>query len=127
MNSTRALARRPAQARPIAIPEGPPFSSDKALLAFVAFLADDTKVGERTARLYLAHLQRFARWLGQHYQAPLLEATTRDLRQYKAELARRQKPASVNAALAALRRFFSWAAETHRMARNPAEHLNDVA
>ena len=127
MNRPRTLARRPSQARPIAAPEGPPFSSDKALAAFLAFLADDTNVGERTARLYLAHLQRFAGWLAQHYQAPLLEATTRDLRQYKTELARRQKPASVNAALAALRRFFSWAAETDRIVKNPAQHLTDVA
>jgi site-specific recombinase XerD len=74
--------------------------------AFLAFLAEDTKVGERTARQYVAHLQRFADWLGQRYQAALLEATTRDVRQYKTELGKRQKPASVNAALAALRRFF---------------------
>jgi integrase/recombinase XerC len=127
MNSPRALARASSQARPIAPSEGPQFSSDKALAAFLAFLADDTRVGERTARLYLAHLRRFADWLVQHYQAPLFEATARDLRQYKAELAKRQKPASVNAALAALRRFFSWAVETDRIVKNPAEHLADVA
>src|SRR5919197_1608954 len=127
MNRPRTLARRPSQARPIAAPEGLLFSSDNALAAFLAFLADDTRVGERTARLYLAHLQRFTRWLAQHYQAPLLETTTRELRQYKTELARRQKPASVNAALAALRRFFGWAAETDRIVKNPAQHLTDVA
>jgi integrase/recombinase XerD len=97
------------------------------LPAFLAFLAEDTKVGERTARQYVAHLQRLAAWLDQHYQATLLEATTRDLRQYKTELGNRQKPASVNAALAGLRRFFSWAAETERIVRNPAQHLTDVA
>jgi hypothetical protein len=48
--------------------------------------------------------------LEQRYQAPLLWATTRDLREYRLELAHRQKPASVNAALAALRRFYAWAA-----------------
>jgi integrase/recombinase XerD len=94
---------------------------------FLVFLADDTSVTERTARLYLAHLQRFASWLTERYQAPLLEATTRDVRQYKAELAERRKPASVNAAVAALRRYFTWAAETDRVIRNPAEHLTDVA
>jgi hypothetical protein len=41
-------------------------------------------------------------------------------RQYKTELGKRQKPASVNAALAALRRFFSWAAGTERVLCNPA-------
>ena len=75
-------------------------------MVFLTFLAEDTKVGERTARQYLAHLQRFTGWLEQRYQAALLEATTRDLRQYKTELGKRQKPASVNAALAALRRFY---------------------
>jgi len=127
MNQVRSLARRPSRARPIARSQGPSFSSDNPLVAFLAFLAEDTKVGERTARQYVAHLQRFAGWLHQRYQAALLEATTRDLRQYKTELCTRQKPASVNAALAALRRFFSWAAETERIVRNPAQHLTDVA
>src|SRR6266699_1959175 len=31
------------------------------------------------------------------------------------------------AVLAALRRFFNWAADTERIARNPAQHLTDVA
>jgi hypothetical protein len=39
------------------------FSSDNPLDAFVAFLAEHTRVGERSARLYVAHLQRFAAWL----------------------------------------------------------------
>jgi site-specific recombinase XerD len=66
----------------------PHFSSDNPIPAFLAFLAEDTKVGERTARQYLAHLQRLAAWLEQHYQAALLEATTRDLRQYRLSSAR---------------------------------------
>jgi site-specific recombinase XerD len=105
----------------------PFFSSDNPLPAFVAFLADNTKVGERTARQYVAHLERFNAWLDLRYQAALLEATTRDLRQYKTELGKRQKPASVNAALAALRRFYAWATETERVAGNPAQHLTSVA
>jgi site-specific recombinase XerD len=76
---------------------------------------------------YVAHLQRFTAWLEQRYQATLLEATTRDLRQYTTELVKRQKPASVNAALAALRRFFNWAADTERIVRNPAQRLTDIA
>jgi len=105
MNPPRSLVRRSSQVRPIAVPQGASFSSDNPLAAFLAFLAEDTKVGERTARQYVAHLQRFAAWLDQRYQAALLGATTRDLRQYKTELGKRQKPASVNATLAALRRF----------------------
>src|SRR5437660_360653 len=127
MNEVRSLTRRPSRARSIARSQGPSFSSDNPLPAFLAFLAEDTKVGERTARQYVAHLQRFSAWLDQRYQAALLAATTRDLRQYKTDLATRQKPASVNAAVAALRRFYGWAAETERIARNAAQHLTDVA
>jgi integrase/recombinase XerC len=115
-----------SQTSAIATAEGPRVSSDNPLAAFVAFLAEHTKVGKRSARLYVAHLQRFAGWLQQRYQAPLLEATTRDLREYRAELAERQKPASVNAALAALRRFYGWAAEVDLIAKDPAQHLVDV-
>jgi hypothetical protein len=114
------------QTSAIATAEGARVSSDNPLAAFVTFLAEHTKVGERSARLYVAHLQRFAAWLEQHYQALLLDVTTRDLREYRAELAQRQKPASVNAALAALRRFYGWAADTDQVAKNPAQHLADV-
>src|SRR6266567_5973830 len=127
MNEVRSLTRRPSRARSIARSQGPSFSSDNPLPAFLAFLAEDTKVGERTARQYVAHLERFTAWLEQRYQAPLLEATTRDLREYKTELGKRQKPASVNAALAALRRFYGWASDIERIARNPAQHLTNVA
>jgi len=127
MNAPNSLARRRSQARPVAVPQGTRVSSDNPLVAFLAFLADDTKVGERTARQYVAHLQRFVAWLAEHSQAPLLDATTRDLRQYKTELGKRQKPASVNAALAALRRFYAWATESEHIVRNPAAHVTDVA
>jgi site-specific recombinase XerD len=103
------LVRSPSTA--IARVEGARSSSDNRLAAFVVFQAEHTKVGERSARLYVAHLQRFATWLDQRYQERLLGATTRDLREYRAELAQRQKPASVNAALAALRRFCGWASD----------------
>lgn len=118
------LVRSPASAP--AATEGVRVSSDNPLEAFVVFLAEHTNVCERSARLYVAHLQRFAAWLEQRYQAHLLEATTRDLGEYRAQLAERQKPASVNAALAALRRFYSWAADTDLLAKNPAQHLVDV-
>jgi len=60
MNPVRSQVRRPSRPRSIAPSQGPPFSSDNPLVAFLAFLAEDTKVGERTARQYVAHLQRFA-------------------------------------------------------------------
>jgi site-specific recombinase XerD len=115
-----------SQALAIAVADGPGVSSDNPLAGFVAFLAEHTKVGERSAGLYVAHLQRFAGWLQQRYQAPLLDATTRDLREYRADLAERQKPSSVNTALAALCRFYGWAAEADVLTKDPAQHLADV-
>src|ERR687886_2228504 len=83
-----------------------------ALRAFLVHLAEDTRLGERSARLYLGHLRHFAAWLAERHMAGLLEATSHDLRAYRDQLAGRLKPASVNAALAALRRFYTWARET---------------
>jgi len=77
-------------------------------LQFLTFLAEE-QVSARTARLYLGHLGRFAAWLREQYRADLVEATSHDLREYRGRLAARQKPASVNAALAALQRFYAWA------------------
>jgi integrase/recombinase XerC len=79
-----------------------------AVREFLAALAED-HVSGRTARLYVGHLARFAAWLGGRYQAGLLDATAHDLREYRTRLAARQRPASVNGALAALRRFSRWA------------------
>jgi hypothetical protein len=50
-----------------------PGSADNALAAFLAFLAEE-QVTARTARLYLAHLQRLGAWLREQYRADLLEA-----------------------------------------------------
>jgi site-specific recombinase XerD len=80
-------------------------STDNAVAAFLTFLAEE-QVSARTARLYLGHLGRFAAWLREQYRAELLDATSHDLREYRTRLAARQKPASVNAALAALQRFY---------------------
>ena len=78
-------------------------STDKLVATFLTFLAEE-QVSARTARLYLGHLGRFAAWLGEQYRADLVDASSHDLREYRARLANRQKPASVNAALAALQR-----------------------
>jgi site-specific recombinase XerD len=112
-------------------PQAPPRSTDNpgdtgdALRAFVAALAED-HVSARTARLYLRHLHRFASWLGAHYQAGLLTATAHDLRAYRAQLAGRQAPASVNAALAALRRFYRWAAAAGWTPADPTAKVKAV-
>src|SRR2546429_5282326 len=93
-------------------------SSDDSVTAFLRFLAEE-QVSARTAQLYLGHLGRFTAWLREHYQADLVDATSHDLREYRARLADLQKPASVNAALAALQRFYGWARDTGRVKANP--------
>jgi site-specific recombinase XerD len=101
-------------------------STDNAVAAFLTFLADE-QVSARTAQLYLSHLGCFAAWLREQYHADLTEATSHDLREYRTRLADRQKPASVNAALAALQRFYAWARDTGRVKTNPSAKLKPVA
>jgi site-specific recombinase XerD len=101
-------------------------STDNTAAAFLAFLAEE-QVSARTARLYLGHLGRFAGWLRDQYRADLVDATSHDLREYRARLADRQKPASVNAAIAALQRFYAWARDTNRVKANPTAKLKPVA
>jgi len=100
-------------------------STDNVVPAFLAFLAEE-QVSARTARLYLGHLGRFAGWLREQYRAELLDATSHDLREYRARLAERQKPASVNAALAALQRFYGWARDSGRIETNPTAKLKPI-
>jgi site-specific recombinase XerD len=94
--------------------------------AFLTFLAEE-QVSARTARLYLGHLGRFAAWLREQHRAELVDATSHDVREYRARLAGRQKPASVNAALAALQRFYGWARETGRLNSDPTAKLKPIA
>lgn len=49
------------------------------------------------------------------------------MREYRAQLATRQKPASVNAALAALQRFYGWARDTGRIKADPTAKLKPIA
>src|SRR5216684_1093233 len=101
-------------------------STDNTVTAFLTFLAEE-QVSARTAQLYLGHLGRFAAWLWEQYQADLVDATSHDLRQYRARLAERQKPASVNAALAALQRFYGWARDAGLVKTNPTAKLKPIA
>src|SRR5919206_4435684 len=106
MNQARLLAHSPSRAPLPGAPEEARVPSDDPdqtiLAAFVAFLAEQTGVSERTARLYVAHIQRFGRWLQADGAAGLLDATGADVRAYRARLAQRQQPATVNATLAEL-------------------------
>jgi site-specific recombinase XerD len=101
-------------------------STDNVVAVFLTFLAEE-QVSARTARLYLAHVGRFAAWLREQYRVDIAEATSHDLREYRARLAERQKPASVNAALAALQRFYAWAYETGRVNANPTVKMKPIA
>ena len=101
-------------------------STDNTVAAFLTFLAEE-QVSARTARLYLGHLGRFAAWVREQYRADLVDVTSHDLREYRARLAERQKPASVNAALAALQRFYGWARDTGRVKTNPTAKLKPIA
>jgi site-specific recombinase XerD len=101
-------------------------STDNAVAAFLTFLAEE-QVSARTAQLYLGHLGRFAAWLRDRYCADLVDATSHDLREYRAQLAERQKPASVNAALSALQRFYAWARDTGRVRTDPTTKLKPIA
>jgi site-specific recombinase XerD len=101
-------------------------STDNTLVAFLTFLAEE-QVSAKTAQLYLGHVGRFATWLREQYRADLVDATNHDLREYRARLAARQKPASVNAAVAALQRFYGWAQDTGRLKTNPTVKLKPIA
>lgn len=101
-------------------------STDNPVAAFLTFLAEE-QVSARTARLYLAHLGRFATWLREQYRADLIDATSHDVREYRARLAERQKPASVNATLAALQRFYGWARDTDQIKADPTLKLKAMA
>jgi integrase len=65
--------------------------------------------------------------LRDHYRVELVDATRHDLREYRARLADQQKPASVNAAMAALQRFYAWARDTGRIMVNPTAKLKPIA
>lgn len=101
-------------------------STDNVVAAFLTFLAEE-QVSARTARLYLGHLGRFAAWLRERYQSDLVGATSHDLREYRTLLADRQRPASVNAALAALQRFYAWARDSGYVKANPTAKLKPIA
>lgn len=104
-------------------------ASAAAVRAFLAELAA-AHVGERTARLYVGHLGRFAAWLGTAEGGGgigLLDVTGADVRAYRTHLAGRQRPASVNGALGALRRFYGWAHDAGRVRSDSTARVRSVA
>jgi integrase/recombinase XerC len=101
-------------------------STDNVVVAFLALLEQD-QLTAQSARLYLGHLRRFGGWLRGQYQADLLDATSHDLREYRAYLAADQQPASVNAAFAVLRRFYRWAVAAGRIKTDPTARVKPLA
>lgn len=106
-------------------PQAVLLSADNPMAAFLEALAAQD-VAASTARSYLAQLRRFEAWLADQYGAGLLEATAHDVHRYKADLVGTMRPNSVNAALAALRRFYSWAVASGRLKASPATDAKNV-
>ena len=82
-------------------------------------------LAENTIRGYLADLRYFGQWLAEwHGQSvDLARVTEADIRAYRQHLVntRRQKPATVNRRLQALRRLYAWAEHAGIIARHPAQ------
>jgi integrase/recombinase XerD len=109
-----------------AAPQAGLSSTDNVVAAFLALLKQD-QLTAQSARLYLGHLRRFGVRLRGQYQAELLDATSHDLREYRAQLAADQQPASVNAAFAVLRRFYRWALATGRIKADLTARVKPLA
>jgi integrase/recombinase XerC len=82
-------------------------------------------LAENTIRGYLADLRYFGQWLTEWHGQPvdLARVTEADIRAYRQHLVntRRQKPATVNRRLQALRRLYAWATHAGLIARHPAQ------
>jgi site-specific recombinase XerD len=82
-------------------------------------------LAETSIEGYLADLHHFFHWLAdwRDCSMDLATVTVADIRAYRQYLvnSKRQKPASVNRRLQALRRFYGWAKQAGLVAVNPAE------
>ncbi len=101
-------------------------SGDNCLARFQQALIQQD-LADATIKGYRADVCHFQRWLEQINQqsVPFEQTTSADLRAYRQHLVniQRQKPATVNRRIQALRRFFSWAKRTGLMKENPAESI----
>jgi len=84
-------------------------------------------LAEATINGYLADLRYFCQWLESIHEQPVSLATVEvaDIRAYRQYLVntKRQKPATVNRRLQALRRLFAWAKQTGLIDSNPTESI----
>jgi site-specific recombinase XerD len=89
------------------------------------FLASLTSVSPRTVEAYRSDLAGFVEWAGRGGVTGPADVDRTLLRRYVAHLAtRRYAKRSVARKVAALRRYFSWAARTGRIAADPSSGLS---
>lgn len=92
-----------------------------------ALRAEDKSAG--TVRNYLANLEQFAKWFeqttGETFRPEVI--TTLDVVGYKSHLVEKEyQPATINAKLASLSTFCSWAKEQGFLEENPAAEIKGV-
>jgi site-specific recombinase XerD len=82
-------------------------------------------LAQNTIHGYLADLRYFGQWLAEWHERPvaLASVTEADVRAYRQHLVntKRQKPATVNRRLQALRRLYTWAEHARLIACHPAQ------
>jgi site-specific recombinase XerD len=89
------------------------------------FLASLTSVSPRTVEAYRSDLAGFVEWAGRGGTTGPADVDRTLLRRYVAHLAtRRYAKRSVARKVSALRRYFSWAARTGRIAADPSSGLS---
>jgi integrase/recombinase XerC len=90
-----------------------------------AFLASLTSVAPRTVEAYAGDLAGFVEWSGRGGVTGPAEVDRTLLRRYVAHLAtRRYAKRSIARKVSALRRYFTWAARTERIPRDPSTGLS---
>ena len=108
----------------------------EALDRYAGYLQEEVDLRPATVRHYLSDLRQFTAWCesawsdDQDREVPFEPAalTTPVLTRYRAHLqhTQRLKPASVNRALIAIKRYCAWAAEVEPLAPNPAAVIKPV-
>ena len=102
----------------------------KLLADFETWLRDDQDRSDLTVNAYLTDVQNFALWLkqtnGREYQ--MERVTPTDIKDYRTWLqaVQKQKAASINRHLAALRTFFKWATLSDLVGRSPLNGIKPL-
>jgi len=105
----------------------PPSGEEAALVA--SFL-DGNDFSANTRRAFAQDLKKFAGWFEQANREPFRvgRVTTRDVTDFRDHLRRdrQQATATVNRAVVAVRRFFSWLVEEGHLTTNPATKTKEL-